>query len=73
MQAHRFQNAAALSLAGGGETRYLTAETAEELGEALIRIAKSIRKEQFSASPDLTFRFESFKATWTPGFKVANQ
>lgn len=60
MQVHRFHNAAGVSLAGKGETRYLSAADAEKVGEALLAIARSIRSEPFSESPNLTVRFESF-------------
>lgn len=63
MQVHRFQDAAAISLLGEGETRYLTAAEAEKIGNALLDIARSIRREQFADSPNLSVPFQSFEST----------
>lgn len=63
MQVHRFQDAAAISLKGEGETRYLTAAEAEKIGNALLDIARSIRREQFADSPNLSVPFETFEST----------
>ena len=56
-QVHRFRDAAAISLAGKGETRYLTVKEARKLARALYAIARSIEREPFSASPPLTRTF----------------
>lgn len=59
MQIHRFRDAAAISLAGKGETRYMSPEQARIAGRALIAVADSIERESFAESPPLTVRFHS--------------
>lgn len=57
MQVHRFRNTAAIALQGKGETRYMTAREARKLARALNAIARSISREEFSASAGLTVGF----------------
>lgn len=53
VETYRFRDGVAVYTGG---TRYLTAEDARALGKALLRIARSVDSEPFTAAPSLSFR-----------------
>lgn len=59
-QTHRFRDVVGLCV-GTGPTAYMTADEADKLAKQLRKIARSIRRERFSASPPLTLRFDTFE------------
>lgn len=59
MQVHRFRDRVGLALEGKGETRYLTPKEARKAARALNAAARSIEREPFHKSPNLTVRFTS--------------
>lgn len=57
MQTHRFHNSVAIWI-GTGETVYLTARDARKLAKAINKTVRSIDRESFLDSPDLSFSLE---------------
>lgn len=66
MNVHRFKDAVAISLTGGGGTRYLAPAHAIIAGRALIAAAESCLREAYLDSPDgLSVDFDSSNGdTW---------
>ncbi len=65
MQVHRFHNFVAAYVTAGEdkETAYMSAAQARQLARALNKVARSIEKEEFAKSTNLTWQLDSSQMT----------